>query len=258
MSRRRLPLTIGKDLRFANMEGQPEIFHTVQGEGRHMGEPSVFARFSGCNLQCVWCDTPYTWNWTDKDYEHDTGVKYDRAEQTLRIDVGLAVDQITGYNCKRLVVTGGEPLIQQSGVISLIDTLREVDPDYWLEIETNGTIVPKPELVERVNQFNVSPKLLNSNNAKDKRDVPEAMEAFVAIPQADFKFVLQGEDDITEVLALVDKYRIPPHRVDIMPEGRTLEEVETRQRDLVEFAKEHNFNITTRLHVIVWGAKRGV
>lgn len=260
---RPLPAQAGEMvLRFATQEGttdQPEIFDTIQGEGRNIGTPVVFARLSGCNLQCSWCDTPYTWAFTEAMAErHDEGKVYDREAEQVRLEVGEAVEAIGGYQIKRLVITGGEPMLQQKGIVQLVKGLKEETEDYWVEVETNGTIAPTEEMTEAIDQFNVSPKLANSGNALDKRRRDPAMEAFARNPKADFKFVSTGQEDIMEILELTDRYDIPAHRVYLMPEGRTPEEVEAHQKDLVELAKVLNFNVTTRLHVLIWGAKRGV
>lgn len=240
-------------------KSEPEIFHTIQGEGRNLGAPTVFARLSGCNLACSWCDTPYTWAFNDTlAKSHDEGIAYDRKTEQLEITVGEAIDQITGFKVNRLVVTGGEPLMQQKPIAELIKGLREKDPNYWVEIETNGTIAPNKELAGLVSQFNVSPKLENSNNPVKKRLKGRAMDTFAAMDNADFKFVTFGQNDLSEIIWLVNEYRIPHERVFLMPEGRTQEEVEEHQRAIVEIAKQHNFNVTTRLHVLIWGAKRGV
>jgi organic radical activating enzyme len=256
-------LSLGNlSLRFATEQGnpgKPEIFDTVQGEGRNIGRPVVFARLSGCNLQCSWCDTPYTWAFTEGLAEkHDEGKVYDREQEQIKITVGEAVDAISTLKLPRLVITGGEPMTQQKGIVELAKGLRANNEDYWVEVETNGTVVPKPETVEAVDQFNVSPKLENSGNSKAKRDKRPAMEAYVASGKADFKFVVFGDEDLPEILELVDKYNIPPERVFLMPEGRTEEEVERHQKELVQLAIDNNFNVTTRLHVLIWGAKRGV
>jgi 7-cyano-7-deazaguanosine (preQ0) biosynthesis protein QueE len=243
---------------FANMNNAPEIFYTVQGEGRHIGEPAVFARLAGCNLQCSWCDTPYTWNWNDTDYYHDEGKKYDKDEQIIQLTVGEAVDNITGYKANRLVITGGEPLMQQDKITDLITGIRLKDPNFIVEIETNGTIAPTEELTELVDQFNVSPKLSNSGNITKKRHKKKALEAFAGIPHADFKFVVSDDEDIAELKEMVEDYKIPHPRVYLMAEGRTPTKVEAKQLKLVEVAKDNNFNLTTRLHVLIWGAKRGV
>lgn len=249
-------------LRFATLENQPgvpEIFDTIQGEGRNLGRPVVFARLSDCNLKCSWCDTPQTWAFTEaRAAQHDEGVVYDKAVEQTYIEVGEAVRNIDGYPMKRLVITGGEPMMQQAGIAELIKGLREENEDYWVEIETNGTIAPKPELLELVDQFNVSAKLANSGNSEKVRRKSKALEAFAQTDKADFKFVVFGEDDLPEILDLVEEYEIPHERVFLMPEGRTEEEVKRHQTELVELAKKENFNVTTRLHVLIWGKKRNV
>ena len=260
---RQLELDIGQAaLRFARQEGttdQPEIFETVQGEGRNLGSPVVFARLSGCNLQCSWCDTPYTWVWNEKLAEkHDEGRTYNRNAEQVKVLVGDAIDQVSGHEIKRLVITGGEPMQQQKALVPFIKGLRERDPNHWVEIETNGTIAPNDEMAELVDQFNVSVKLSNSGNELKRRLRDNALKRFAGLSKADFKFVVYGEQDLGEILELVEGYSIPHSRVYLMPEGRTEEEVKQHQIELVEVAKKYNFNLTTRLHVLIWGAKRGV
>ncbi len=204
-------------------------------------------------------NTPYTWAFTEAMAErHDEGKVYDREAEQVRLDVGEAIDTINGYKIKRLVITGGEPMLQQKGITQLVKGLKAETEDYWVEVETNGTIAPTEEMAETIDQFNVSLKLENSGNSTEKRRKDKAIEAFARNPKADFKFVAGGTEDIPEILEIVGDYEIPPNRVYLMPEGRTPEEVEEHQRELIEVAKELNFNVTTRLHVIVWGAKRGV
>lgn len=247
------------ELRVSKHENEPEIFQTVQGEGRNLGRPVVFARLSGCNLHCSWCDTPYTWVWNDKlAAQHDEGKVYNIEDEQMKIQVGEAIDQINGYNIPRLVITGGEPMTQQKNIAELAEGLKENNEDFWVEVETNGTIIPRPRTIEAVDQFNVSPKLENSGNEKNRRDKPEAMRAYVESQKADFKFVLFDDEDLPEILDIVERYDIPHDRVFLMPEGRTEEEVTKHQTQLVELAIKHNFNVTTRLHVLIWGAKRGV
>lgn len=249
-------------LRFATEQGNPnapEIFDTVQGEGRNLGRPVVFARLSGCNLQCSWCDTPYTWAFNERlAGMHDEGKVYNPKQEQIKVQVGDAIDQINGFNLKRLVITGGEPMIQQRALTELANGLKANNEDYWVEVETNGTIIPKPETIEAVDQFNVSPKLENSGNELTKRRKDKAMEAYVESGKADFKFVVFGDEDLPEILELVERYDIPHDKVFLMPEGRTEEEIERHQKELVHLAIDNNFNVTTRLHVMIWGAKRGV
>lgn len=260
-----VPVAITKlgelSLRFARGEnaGEPEIFTTVQGEGRNLGRPVVFARLSGCNLQCSWCDTPYTWVWNEKlASQHDQGKAYDREAEQVKLTVGEAIDRLSGETLNRLVITGGEPMQQQRALAPMIRGLRERNPNQWVEIETNGTIAPSDDMLELVDQFNVSPKLENSGNSLKKRMKEVAMQKLVDSPKADFKYVVFGDADLPEILAQVEQFGIPHERVFLMPEGRTEEEVKQHQIDLVEIAKRENFNLTTRLHVLIWGAKRGV
>lgn len=266
--RERIPLEVisggigATALRFATMENQPgvpEIFDTIQGEGRNLGTPTVFARLSDCNLTCSWCDTPQTWAFTEKRAEaHDEGIVYDKNVEQTYVEVGDAVKNIDGYPIKRLVITGGEPLMQQRGIVELAKGLRRDNEEYWIEIETNGTIAPKPELQEVVDQFNVSVKLSNSGNQERKRLKQPALEAFAKMDNADFKFVVMDDADLPEILDIIDGHNIPHDRVFLMPEGRTEEEVKTHQETLVELAKKEGFNVTTRLHILIYGKKRNV
>ena len=233
-------------MRFANLEGQPEIFETIQGEGRNTGEPAVFARLSGCNLDCDWCDTPYTWDWEN----------YDREGNTLRIEIGEAVELISGQTAERAVITGGEPLVQQTDLIELATQLQA--RGMKTEVETNGTRMPRPDLVDVIDQFNVSPKLSNSGIPYEKRIKHDALEAFARLDNADFKFVIDNAQDLDEVKALQDTHKIPSNRIFLMPQGVTEEQIMAGTQQLAEICKQEGYNLSTRLHVLIWGAKRGV
>lgn len=249
---------MSEKLRVSNQDGQPEIFNTIQGEGRNMGEPATFMRLSGCNLQCVWCDTPYTWNWNGTSFEHHKGVKYDRDEQTLTLDVGQAVDRITGFESSRVVITGGEPLLQQANLLGVVEALRQDERDFRVEIETNGTVMPRPALVEQVDRFNVSPKLSNSGMDKDKRYKPEVLRAYAEMKQADFKFVVDTPGDVAEVMEIIEEAGMPNDRVYLMPQGVSQAEQVEKEQWVAELCKIYQFNYTPRLHINLWGDKRGV
>ena len=90
-------------------DGRPEIFYSVQGEGVHIGKPAVFLRLSLCNLACTWCDTKYTWDWK----------RYDPKKQIIEMSPEEIGREVLRYNCKHLVVTGGEPMIQHRQLIPL-------------------------------------------------------------------------------------------------------------------------------------------
>ncbi len=119
-------------------DGRPEIFCSVQGEGVNIGKPAVFLRLGLCNLACTWCDTKYTWDWEE----------YDPKEQIIEMPLEEVEREILGYNCKYLVVTGGEPMIQQSRLMPLLENLK--NKEFFIEIETNGTIVPDQKLVNLI------------------------------------------------------------------------------------------------------------
>ncbi|MEV6984030.1 7-carboxy-7-deazaguanine synthase QueE [Sphaerisporangium sp. NPDC051017] len=218
--------------------------HTVQGEGISTGVPAVFIRFSLCNLTCGGCDSPYTW---------DTG-RFDlRAESSWR-----EVDDLVEWAVKRpeklVVVTGGEPLLQP-GVLPLVQDLRAAGRD--VEIETNGTIAPVPELVSAGPWFNVSPKLsgFGCGMREEKRIVPAALRALASSGRARWKFVVQDPGELAEIAALEAAYGLAP--ISVMPEGTTPEAVLEGMRTLVTPVVERGWRLGTRLHVLLWGDERG-
>ena len=225
--------------------GQPEIFASVQGEGVSMGVPSTFLRLATCNLRCAWCDTAYTWDWD----------RYDRNEQVMTLSVADAAAVLREKAPRNVVITGGEPMIQQRQLAPLVQQLR--GEGFRFEIESNGTIAPK-ELAGLIDQWNVSPKLRHAGN--EGRDVlPEGpLSAFAALENAFFKFVVQSEADLDEVEALRARFSIPAGRVVLMPEGTTAAALNARSPWLAEYCTEHGYRFSTRLHILIWGDKRGV
>ena len=137
-------------------------------------------------------------------------------------------------------------------------TLRARSPDYRFETETNGTLLPAAGLDKAIDQYNVSPKLENSANSRKLRERPAALRFFAQSPKANFKFVIAAPDDLQEVLGLLDRYAIPPDKVWLMPEGTTADALAERRRWLVDICKQYNFRYFDRLHVQIWGNKKGV
>jgi 7-carboxy-7-deazaguanine synthase len=250
-------------LKLARLHGNPEIFHSIQGEGRSIGVPSVFVRTSLCNLHCIWCDTDYTWNWKGTRFEHVNDAKpgyqkFDKKQWIVECEVGAVAEIVAGFNCPNIILTGGEPMLQQPMLAALMQVLREKSPGFRFEVETNGTLLPKPEFEAAIDQYNVSPKLENSNNARKLREKPAALRFFSVSQKANFKFVLAEKRDLLEVLGLVRNYEIPVEKVWLMPEGTTAAALAKRRKWLVEVCKEHGFRYSDRLHVQIWGAKKGV
>lgn len=233
-------------------DGGPEIFHTLQGEGRNIGRPSVFIRASLCNLHCRWCDTDYTWNWDDTEYVHDNSTKYRREEQIIDRGAEEIVTHVQQYPCSHYVFTGGEPLLQEREWLRLMELLAGS-----FEIETNGTLLPSDEFFERIDQLNVSPKLANSGVERERRLDENVLRALASSGKADFKFVVGSPEDFAEIESLLDSTGIAADRVFLMPEARTPAELEENQGFVSELALAHGLRYSDRLHLRLYGAKRG-
>ena len=250
-------------LQLARLHGRPEIFYSIQGEGKSAGRPSVFVRTSSCNLHCIWCDTDYTWNWLGTPFPHVNDAKpgykkFDRKKWVARCPVDEVAAAVAVFPCKNVILTGGEPLMQQPALVELMLALRFISKDYRFETETNGTFSPTPAFDAQIDQYNVSPKLENSGNTRRLREKPAALRFFAQSPKANFKFVLSDKKDLEEVLGLLKTYAIPPEKVWLMPEGISVRALATRRKWLVDICKERSFNYSDRLHVQIWGSKKGV
>jgi 7-cyano-7-deazaguanosine (preQ0) biosynthesis protein QueE len=219
-----------------------EVFGpTLQGEGPSLGRRCAFVRLGGCNLDCSWCDTPYTWDWR----------RYRPERELRRLDTAAVLSAVEAMGVDMLVVTGGEPLLQARSLLPLLAGAGE--RGWRVEVETNGTIAPPPELAARVAAFNVSPKLANSGIEEAVRIRPAALAALRDGGRA--VFVVTGASDLDEVAALAAAHRLEP--VFVMPEGTTAEVVLERMRDLAGPALERGFHLTPRLHILLWGDQRG-
>ena len=226
--------------------GTPEIFASLQGEGPSAGRPSVFVRLSRCNLACTWCDTAYTWRFTGKG-------AFDRKANQVTLGEDDTAARILAFRGNRLVVTGGEPLLQAAALAKMLALL----PGMHVEIETNATVAPPPALDALVHQYNVSPKLAHSGNPAELALIPERLSAFAADPRAFFKFVIATPADIAEVLALAAAHAIPRERLFVMPEGTDSTTLQTRARWLAPLALEHGLRFSDRLHIHLYGDTRG-
>jgi 7-cyano-7-deazaguanosine (preQ0) biosynthesis protein QueE len=221
-----------------------EVFGpTWQGEGPSLGRRCGFVRLGRCNLACTWCDTPFTWDWE----------RFDPAEELHRLTVTEVVSELDAMVIEMLVISGGEPLLQQSHLPPLLTTAKQ--RGWWIEVETAGTLAPT-SAVDAVDRFNVSPKLASSGNPHDRRYKPHVLRTFEASGRAAFKFVACGETDLDEIAAIIDDCGLT--NVWVMPEGTDAAMVTERARRLAPSVLERGWNFTTRLHVLLWDDKRGV
>lgn len=250
-------------MKLARMGDGAEIFHTLQGEGVSVGSPAVFVRLSLCNLHCVWCDTDHTWNFVGTPWVHEKDglpvyQKHCKEEAIIEMGAAEIAAVVRKYGCRHVVLTGGEPLLQEEGLLELIAVLRADGGDWFFEMETNGTRLPGGELMAAVGQFNVSPKLANSGVSQALREKPEVVRGLVESGKAWFKFVIEKGVDLEEVTALVERFQIPMNRVILMPEGRNVEEIDKVAPWLAERCRDLGVRFSDRLHVRLWGDVRGV
>lgn len=230
-----------------------EIFGpTFQGEGPYSGQVCSFVRLGLCNLGCVFCDTPYTWD----------RARFDVDAECPEQNVTAVCDQIAHYNTPLTVITGGEPLMHQQRAAfgTLLDRLARIG---GIHVETNGTISPTEHTRERVEHFTVSPKLGNNGaDPRGKRIKPHALRAFGELAvagRAVFKFVVYDIGDLAEVDHLVGEHQLPNSVVWIMSEGGTVTQLlATQTEELAHAVLQRGWNLTTRLHVLIWGDRRGV
>jgi len=214
-----------------------ETFYSIQGEGATAGLPAIFVRLQGCTVGCGWCDTKYSWD----------------PAAGREVDLPALLDEVAAFPCRRVVITGGEPL-ESPLFVPLAAALAA--GGYLVEVETSGTRAPAAEPDAGI-QWNVSVKLSGSGVPESTRINPGAIRAFLA-RGAWWKFVVSEPAELGEVLRLAERFALPRERVLLQPEGLRAEELAARTPWLVEACKTHGFRFSPRLHVLIWGAKRGV
>lgn len=223
-----------------------DIFFSIQGEGRLAGVPSVFIRLTGCNLRCAWCDTPYTsWN--------PEGGHYSLPEVLSRLE------PFTG---RHAVVTGGEPLLSPE-VVPLCAALRE--RGLHVTVETAATVFRPVEC----DLASLSPKLSNSTPTgpqgrhyalrhEQRRLRPGVIRAFMERSDYQLKFVIDRLADLEEVEELLAELPgVDREKVLLMPQGVTREELAERGPMVAAACNERGFRYCPRLHVELFGNRRG-
>ncbi len=217
-----------------------EIFGpTVQGEGPALGTRCGFVRLGRCNLACSFCDSKYSWDWS----------QYDPRQELTELSVEDIVGRLEAMGVDTIVLTGGEPLLQASKLEPLARAFRE--RGWKTHVETAGTLAWDTDLID---QWVVSPKLANSGMDPERRLKFDVLEKFAAMGAA-FKFVVIDASDLDEVSAIVDRIRTT--NVWIMPEGTDAAAITQRTAALADAVVARGWNLTTRLHVLAWGDERG-
>lgn len=220
-------------LTLARLKSAPEIFYSLQGEGPRIGSPAVFLRLAGCNLRCRWCDTKYSWG---------EGIPISEAE---------AAERILAFGSPGLVITGGEPLLQQAALQNLLERLPR---ELYIEVETNGTLFPEEPLRHRIDQWNVSPKLNHAGNDAHLALRRDVLERFAALPNAWFKFVVESEND----WAAIEQLHLPQQRIILMPCAANRETLTASAPAVAELCIRHRVRYGHRLHVSLWSDAKGV
>lgn len=212
---------------------------TIQGEGPNAGQLSSFLRLSGCNLTCSWCDSAYTWDWT----------RFNRSEEVTKITVADMVDHVAVLP-GRLIITGGEPLLQAPHLARLLDRCQH----RTFDVETNGTR-PLGDTAPYWDTIICSPKIIPSADQPVlARDLDPSI---TGDPRSVFKFVVADQPDLDAVDAFVQDRGLPVNSTWLMPEGTDTDTLTARLPWLMDAAVERGYNITSRLHVYGWGDGRG-
>jgi 7-carboxy-7-deazaguanine synthase len=223
-----------------------EIFGpTFQGEGPLAGQAAMFVRLFGCSLACGWCDTGWTWDAT----------RFDLGAEQHPLPVDVVLDSLRAHPTGLIVITGGEPLLQQEPLIALAAAIFADGTARQVQVETSGTITPRPALSAVITLYCVSPKLSNSGLRRHQRIRPGVLRDFAATGKAVFKFVVSSPAELDEISEITTEYGLEP--VWVMPEGQDSATILARMRELAGPVAAHGWNLTPRLQVLLWEDSRG-
>jgi 7-cyano-7-deazaguanosine (preQ0) biosynthesis protein QueE len=227
-----------------------EVFGpTIQGEGPSTGQQATFLRLAGCPLKCVWCDSAFSWDWS----------RYKPSDEIHKMSSTQVMEKLLlcGFpgKVKLLVITGGEPMAQSSILEEFLQGILE-DLDIRVEIETSGVFPPLQDFYKV--HYNVSPKLESSGNSKESRLKLPSLQAYLESQRAVFKFVITSEFDFKEIEEMQALVGIPDSMIWIQPEGMTREGILRSLQIMGPQVVTRGWNISPRLHTLIWGNRRGV
>ena len=224
-----------------------ELFYSIQGEGKLTGVPSVFVRASGCNLRCVWCDTPYT-SWSPEGVD---------------VSVPEIVRRVSEFPAVHVVLTGGEPTIMPD-FVELCAALKA--KDYHLTVETAATVFASTP----IDLASLSPKLTNStpherdggrfaaSHEKQRRNFGVIQQWIDSAEDFQLKFVVSSESDIAEIQSILAQLKNwSPSDVMLMPEGTDAATLDARAGWVAEACRRTGFRFCARLHIALFGHTRG-
>jgi len=235
-----------------------EVYPCLQGEGANVGLPSVLVRFQICNLRCTWCDTPYTHTRASDPVD---AADLSKGQKFKRMALEELVAEIqTHASLRHLILSGGEPTMHN--LVPIMDALK----DHTAEVETNGTRIPHKEhagfaITDYARfQWNVSPKGNNAGEVWNRDALAFWGELSRSHPAVFFKFVVRqanAEADVGEAESCVAAFGVPRDRVMLMAEGTSVDS-QVGQTWLHDICLARGFRYTPRLHVLLFGPRRGV
>lgn len=204
-----------------------EIFHSVQGEGRFIGLPTVFVRFARCNLRCVWCDTTYS---------------FGGGEEVAMDDL---LQRIEKYECQRICITGGEPLLQKDlpRFISML-----LDRSFEVSVETSGSLPIEPVGTE-VYTMDLKCPASGEHEKNLYENVPRLR------PGDQIKFVVQDQADLDFAIDVLDRHP-PPEGVEVQFQP-VYGEAEMKWLAEGILALGRPYRVLPQLHKLIWGEAAG-
>ena len=210
-----------------------EIFYSIEGEGTEIGRPEIFIRLAGCNLRCTWCDTPYA------------------LENGTEMDIKEIVQEVSRYPCKSISITGGEPLLQKEELLKLVRQLKDLD--YWIQINTNGTIFDE-ENFDLVDLITMDCKCPSSGMKSDLEVLRKTKKLFS--PKSQFKFVISNEEDYGYAKNIVLSSLGGKTNIIFQPEWTSRKFA----KKLVDLVKRDNLDVRVILQQqkVIWGTERRV